>query len=271
MIMADPMYEEMAKMMKPGVRVVQGKDWGSERSHPDTFAVTGPGTVMSTYKSETYKNWWKVKWDACNIGDEWYYRMGVDGIYELKILDYMQEPTEKIDIVSWMFSTKKFYDFKIICSNKIFECHKVVISCQSDVFDAMFTNMNMTEGNSGEVKVDDIKADVMETMIYFMYNQKVLDAKQINEELLLAADKYNIANLVKLCCEQLKAKISLENALDILLTADLTNQEEPLKATSEFMRKNSGKLVKTSLWIEKEKTDLKLINDLYSKVFLSAD
>ena len=177
-------------------------------------------------------------------------------------------PKQPENIGSWIFNSKKFCDFKIICNGKTFECHKIVLSCQSDVFDTMFANMNMAEAKSGEVEVNDIKAEVMETMLYFLYNQEIKDTKLITGQLLLAADKYNIANLVKLCCQQLKIKLSIENALAILLCADLTNQQDLINAASEFMRKNAGKLVKTSFWIQKEKTNPKLINDLFSKAFL---
>lgn len=51
---------------------------------------------------------------------------------------------------------KEFMDLKIICKGKTFECHKNVLSCQSDVFKTMLLNMNTDEAKSGEVKIKDI-------------------------------------------------------------------------------------------------------------------
>ena len=56
-----------------------------------------------------------------------------------------------------------------------------------------------------------------ETMLYFLYNEEIKDDKLINPNLLFAADKYNIAKLVKICILHLKTNLSKENALDILL------------------------------------------------------
>ena len=65
----------------------------------------------------------------------------------------------------------------------------------------MFTNVNMIEAKSGEVEIDDIEADVMETMLHFLYNEEIKDTKLINTSLLLAADKYNIVRLMKICIQ----------------------------------------------------------------------
>ena len=66
----------------------------------------------------------------------------------------------------------------------MFNCHKLVLSCQSDVFCTMFmhgTSLLNTqvvkwkklETKNGEVKIDDVKPEVMETLIYFIYHDAV--------------------------------------------------------------------------------------------------
>ena len=57
--MSNLTYEEMEKMMKPGVRVVRGRDWG--RYQGSNEDGNGPGTVLS--EDPNYINMWKVKWD----------------------------------------------------------------------------------------------------------------------------------------------------------------------------------------------------------------
>ena len=57
---------------------------------------------------------------------------------------------------SKLFLAKEFMDLKIICKGKVFECHKNVLSCQSDVFKTMLLNMKTDEAKSGEVKIKDI-------------------------------------------------------------------------------------------------------------------
>ena len=64
----------------------------------------------------------------------------------------------------------KFSDIKIFCEDKIFYCHKVILSSQSEVFRSMLTNVDMVEASSGEIKIVDFAANVMETLLYYLYN-----------------------------------------------------------------------------------------------------
>ena len=146
--------EEMAKLMKPGVKVVRGDDfnYGDEDGK-------GSGTVIE--KDSLLPGWCTVRWD--NNGNTFSYRMGFQNKFELKILNDEEPKIEKPGktLGSLMFNNKKFVDFKIKCGSKTFECHKNVLACHSDVFEAMFTNDDMTEAKSGEVEIDDIKPDAM--------------------------------------------------------------------------------------------------------------
>ena len=73
-----------------------------------------------------------------------------------------------------LFADKEHCDVKIICDGKTFECHKLVLSCRSDVFKTMFKNeSDMAEANSGEVEIKDVDEETMETFLYFIYNDKI--------------------------------------------------------------------------------------------------
>ena len=245
----------MAKMMKPGVRVVRGKDWDLDYGTQDG---NGPGTVI---RASTLPGWWRVQWDK---GQQHYYRMGYSGKYDLKIIDLVKSATQKTTI-SKLFLDKEFMDLKITCNGKTLECHRSVLSCQSDVFRTMFLNMDMKEAKSGEIKINDITAETMETFLYYLYHEEV-EEKVVDTNLLFAADKYNIAGLVEVCNEYLKSNLSVENCLDVLLSAHLMNQKELFGAASDFVYQNKGKLVRTTAWKEMVETNSKLTTDVLSIV-----
>merc|ERR1719369_2319195 len=96
----------------------------------------------------------------------------------------------------------------------------------------------MVESESGEVKIKDVKAETLETMIYFIYHDKVLDEKMINADLLILADRYNIQPLKASCVEYLSQNLSLENAVDVLVSAHLTNQETLFNMAKNFVWDN---------------------------------
>ena len=165
-----------------------------------------------------------------------------------------------------LFNAKDFVDVKIICGGKTFDCHKSVLGCRSDAFAAMFLNP-MAEANSGEVKIDDFGVDVIETMIYFIYNDEIPDKKKITAELLRAADKYLIADLVEFCIEHfMSTSFSLDSVLDILTVAHLINQKDLFDAASDFIKKNQGTVIKTNGWKQLVRTDPTLIVNVLSKI-----
>ena len=139
----------------------------------------GPGTIIGQHKKVLINNqfyqlsgMWQVDWD--NGKKNLFYRMGQYGKYDLKILNYVQKPKPKPKLLgSLMFNAMEFVDFKIICGDKTFECHRNVLACQSDVFKAMLLNKNMAEAKSGQVEIMDFDAITIETMLYFLYHEEI--------------------------------------------------------------------------------------------------
>ena len=119
-----------------------------------------------------------------------------------------------------LYGEKEFSDVKIICDDKHFDCHKVVLSSQSEVFKTMFKNKSLIEKQSeGVMKIDekDVNSDTMEQFLHYLYFQKVKDNKMINTDLMIAADKYNVKELLDFCTKYLESNLSDENALDVLV------------------------------------------------------
>ena len=261
--------EEMARMMRPGLRVSRGKNWDE-----GGIDGNGPGTVIREHPK--FKHWWQVKWDRTGKTD--YHQMGTTitrldtirssgKIYRLKIINFSTaSPQKTITLGKKLFMAKSTCDMKIICEGKTFDCHKCVVCCQSDVFEAMFLNMETIEAKSGEVEINDIQADTMETLLYFLYNEEVKETKLINAKLLCAADKYNLIGLMGVCTEYLKKNLCFENAVDVLVAAHLTNQKDLFDTTSNFVKKNEGNLNKTSAWKEFKKTNPTMAIDILSSI-----
>ena len=59
--------EEMARRMRPGLRVIRGKNWIFGE-----IDGNGPGTVIREHPK--FKHWWQVKWDRTGKTD--YHQMG---------------------------------------------------------------------------------------------------------------------------------------------------------------------------------------------------
>jgi len=100
------------------------------------------------------------------------------------------------------------------------------------------------------------------TMLYFMYHDNILDEKMVDTDLLMVAHKYNIHGLTAFCVEYFKQHLSLENALDVLVSAHLINQKELFDAATKFAIENKGILVKTDAWKDMSKNNPKLASEI---------
>ena len=78
----------------------------------------------------------------------------------------------------------------------------------------MFLNVKTIEAKLEKVKLNDVQADTKKLLLYFLYNDEIEDTKMINAKLLVAV-----------CSYYLKQNISVENGIDILVTANMTNQK----------------------------------------------
>merc|ERR1712156_860608 len=103
-------------------------------------------------------------------------------------------------------------------------------------------------------------------MIYFIYHDEIQDKKKITANLLRAADKYNITELMEFCMEHLKSSLSLDNVLDVLVVAHRINQKEIFDAASDFVYKNKGKVVNTKDWEQLKETNPTLTINVLTKI-----
>lgn len=145
-----------------------------------------------------------------------------------------------------LYGNPSMSDFEIICAGKSIPCHKFVLSTRSDVFRTMFVN-SLNETNSGQLEIKDLKFETLEAMMKFLYTDQISLAK-INSDLLIAAEKYNIQRLYEQCVHQLKRTLTVENVLEVMITAFLVNSEELLKAASAFALIHRGKILKGENW-----------------------
>ena len=102
----------------------------------------------------------------------------------------------------------------------------------------------------------------MANMVYFMYHDTVACKEYVDSDLLLLAEKYNVRGLMNHCVKYLEENLSLENALDVLVSSHLTNQKRLFDAATKFAYENKGLLVKTELWKELLETNPKLANKI---------
>ena len=93
-----------------------------------------------------------------------------------------------------MFENPKFSDCVVECNGKEFPCHKCILACGSEVFSAALTS-GMVEEKESRITIPDFDALTVEGLLRFIYGGSVECLKEKAQELLAAADKYNVKGL----------------------------------------------------------------------------
>ena len=161
-----------------------------------------------------------------------------------------QSLLEQFNFNSISSNWDKFSDFEIIClernengdnNEKIFRVHKIVLSLGSKYYKRMFYG-NYTE-NNGSTKVTDISSVTMAKLLQYIYSGDV-NKSDIDADLLLAADKYEIEHLQALCELELGHQISVENASQLSLIANICGSQVFKNHVYSFVREQWNKISK---------------------------
>ncbi|VDO05884.1 unnamed protein product [Rodentolepis nana] len=108
-----------------------------------------------------------------------------------------------------------------------FKAHKAILAARSPVFAAMFEH-GMAESRANKVYITDVEPDTLAEVLRFIYTGRVigLDNPVAAQELLAAADKYQLERLKAMCEEELVYHLTVDSACDILSLADIHSAEQ---------------------------------------------
>lgn len=132
-------------------------------------------------------------------------------------------------------NSDRFSDVEIYVEDQKYYAHKVFLAGNSPVFDRMLS-LPMKETLTGIVEIEDLKSEVFEEMLRFIYTNE-FDAKDddLLKEMLVAADKYEIDDLKSNCEDILAERLSVENVVDVLKLAEDHNAASLKKIGIDFI------------------------------------
>uniref|UniRef100_A0A914GR14 BTB domain-containing protein n=1 Tax=Globodera rostochiensis TaxID=31243 RepID=A0A914GR14_GLORO len=114
--------------------------------------------------------------------------------------------------------------------------HKVVLAATVPYFMKMFTS-EMVEARSNAVHLNTIDAEIMETILNFVYTGRVKFTSANMERLLKAADYLQLSVLSSRCSDMLKAQITEQNVFSIRKFAMLYNAPQAVIGTDCFIQR----------------------------------
>ena len=125
--------------------------------------------------------------------------------------------------LSALLSQATHQDVVLKAGDKMITAHRSLLSVRSPVFKAMFQT-NMAETGSWCVRIQDMDAETMETMIGYIYTGKVPNLRTISaENLMIAAYEYHLEELKEICEQYISTVLTDENAFHKLKLAETYN------------------------------------------------
>lgn len=128
-----------------------------------------------------------------------------------------------------MFENAEFSDVSLVCQEKqTFKCHKAILATWSPVFKVMFSHSDLAEGQTNEVRIEDIRPSVMKALLKFMYCGHFQCEIGDELDLLAAAQKYSIPSVKRLCEARLVGSLE-ENPSYVPQVLAFTSLHDDLK------------------------------------------
>ena len=133
-----------------------------------------------------------------------------------------------------LFNNKEIHDAIITVSGRKFYVHKAILAAHSPVFLAMLKKNSFKENVQKEIEINDTDSDVFQELLRFIYSGEIKNMNDIVYELLVAADKYIIKELLTKCEQYLYSNLNVDNVINIISLADNYNAINLKKCAINF-------------------------------------
>lgn len=151
------------------------------------------------------------------------------------------------DDLGRLFENHRFSDVTLSVNGKEFLAHKAILAARSPVFAAMFEH-NLEESKHNRVEITDMEPDVLGEMLRFIYTGKSSNLEKMPDELLAAADKYDLERLKVMCEEALCTNLSIDTAADTLILADMHSATQLKAHAIDFINTHATDVMETPGW-----------------------
>ncbi|CAF2340775.1 unnamed protein product [Brassica napus] len=119
-------------------------------------------------------------------------------------------PTQRVYLGEQYVNSATLSDVTFLVEGRRFYAHRICLLASSDAFRAMFDG-GYREKDARDIEIPNIKWEVFELMMRFIYTGSVDITIEISQDLLRAADQYLLEGLKRLCEYTIAQDITLEN------------------------------------------------------------
>nr|XP_026690605.1 kelch-like protein 12 isoform X2 [Ciona intestinalis] len=160
----------------------------------------------------------------------------------------------------------RFNDITIHFEKKLIRANKMVLSCYSEYFNAMF-NTELDEKYKDDVEVHGVEPESFEKLVDFMYTGKININTNNVCELLAVCDYLQVLAVKELCIRYLSKMMSPQNCITIQVLADRFTIPQITEQFNKCFVTNYQQVVSSKHFKKLSKDDvIKLLQSTHGKV-----
>ncbi|XP_042318764.1 actin-binding protein IPP isoform X2 [Sceloporus undulatus] len=127
-----------------------------------------------------------------------------------------------------------FCDVQLQVGEEVFKVHRLVLAASSPYFAALFAG-GMREASKDTVQIMGVNADIFQILLDFIYTGIVSIGENNVQELIVAADMFQLTEVVDLCCEFLKGQIDPGNCIGLFQFSEHIACHDLLEFTENYI------------------------------------
>ncbi|XP_071836675.1 actin-binding protein IPP-like isoform X3 [Apostichopus japonicus] len=156
-----------------------------------------------------------------------------------------------------------FTDITLAVGKNRIQAHRLVLCAASPYFEAMFMS-GLSETDQNVVEIHGVAERHLQLLLDFIYSGELLIDSDDVQELLAAADLFQVTEVVDACCSYLKREFHPTNCLGIMNLAEAFSCTDLSSKASTFAQRNFIEVVRHDEFLELTiETLLKLLSSEY--------
>ena len=147
-----------------------------------------------------------------------------------------------IEDMSKLMDDPETADFTLKVGNTSFKVHKAVLGARSEVFRTMFLS-GLKESVESEVVITDVSEETLQEVLHYLYTGKMSGKDFSIHSLCYAVEKYQLATLMDLICQEIKcrkAEMQAGEVAEVFISAELFRKEELFEVAMDKLRKKKS-------------------------------
>lgn len=165
-----------------------------------------------------------------------------------------------------LFNNPSYSDVTITIGERKFFALKGILATRSSVFASMFEEEVNEYVNN--IDITDLTEEVFEEVLYFIYTDQVRNLDAMRDQLLHAAQKFELPRLVHLTEHALLKKLAVDNVCDRLIVADQYKLDAIKIAIIRFIKGQVKAVVQTQGYKTLSRTHCALALEIFHTMAL---